>query len=297
MKNPIILSFPGNNTLSTDLANKLQINIGSLEIRNFPDGESYVRIHSNVKNRVAILVCELSHPNEKILPLIFVAETLKELGASKVCLISPYLPYMRQDKRFNPGEALTSALFAKSLSNCVDYLVTVDPHLHRIQSLSDIYFINSISALHSTKAIAEWVSCNIDSPFIIGPDEESQQWVAEVANIAVVPFAIIKKIRYGDRKVSISVPEIKDIGKTLVLIDDIISTGTSMLAVIHELVARGFKNFICIGIHALFDDKVYKNLLSGGAQQVITCNTIPHPSNKIDITDILVEEVKRLQLC
>lgn len=296
MKNCILISFPRNAQLTTELSKKLELEIGSVEIRDFPDGESYIRIDSDVQNKIVIVVCGLEHPNNKILLLMFIAQTLKELGASKVCLISPYLPYMRQDKRFKPGEAFTSILFAKYLSGWIDYLITIDPHLHRIQHLTEIYSISSISVLHSTQKIAQWIHHNIDSPLIVGPDEESQQWVTEVADIIKAPYVIIKKTRYEDRKINISVPEIKDASKTPVLVDDIISTGTSMLAAIKEFIARGFKHPICIGVHALFDDETYNKLLAAGAQKVITCNTIPHPSNKIDITDIVVEEVNRMQL-
>ena len=227
---------------------------------------------------------------------MFIAQTLKELGARKICLVSPYLPYMRQDKRFKSGETITSLLFAKYLSGWIDYLITIDPHLHRIQQLSEIYSIAFIATLHSTKKIAEWISNNVDSPFIVGPDEESQQWVSEVAAAINAPYTIIKKERYGDRKVNITVPEISDINRTIVLVDDIISTGGSMLAAIKEFIARGYKNPVCIGVHALFDNATFDNLILAGAKEVITCNTILHPSNKIDITDIIVEEVRRLKL-
>src|SRR5690606_3260659 len=109
---------------------------------------------------------------KKILSLMFTAQTLKELGAKKIILISPYLPYMRQDKRFEPGEAITSQLFAKFLSNCVDYLITIDPHLHRIHHLSKIYSV-PVLTLHATKEIARWIKENIKFPFLIGPDSES----------------------------------------------------------------------------------------------------------------------------
>lgn len=296
MKNCIIISFKSHTELSAALASKLKIEMGSVEVHEFPDGESYIRINSDVQNKSVILVCGLEHPNNKILTLMFIAQTIKGLGASKICLISPYLAYMRQDKRFKKGEALTSVLFAKYLSGWIDYLVTVDPHLHRIQDLSEIYSITSISVLHSTKKIAEWIHNNIDTPLIIGPDEESQQWVTKVADTANAPYVIIEKTRYEDRKVSITVPEIQDTNKTPVIIDDIISTGTSMLAVIQALIAKGFKNPVCIGVHALFNNEVYNKLLLAGAEKVITCNTIPHLSNKIDINDIIVEEVNRLEL-
>jgi ribose-phosphate pyrophosphokinase len=218
-----------------------------------------------------------------------------ELGANKICLISPYLPYMRQDKRFKEGEAMTSVQFANLISGWVDCLITIDPHLHRIHNLAEVYDIASLSVLHSTQTIAEWIRDHVDSPLIIGPDGESRQWVSEVAEIVDAPFAIIKKTRYGDRKVEISVPEIKDISKTPVLVDDIISSGTTMLSAVQALISRGFKNPICIGIHALFGNQIYDHLLLAGASQVVTCNTIPHPSNKIDITDLIEEAIKHLQ--
>ena len=203
---------------------------------------------------------------------------------------------MRQDKRFKPGEAVTSILFASLISQWINHLITIDPHLHRIKNLSKIYSIDSISVLHSTKNIAAWISINVDSPFIIGPDEESWQWVEKVAKIVSVPYAIIKKMRYGDRNVSLSVPDIniKNTHLTPVIIDDIISTGTSMSAAIQQLLVMGFKNPICISVHALFDNEAYRNLLNIGAQKIVTCNTISHISNQIDITDLIIEEVLRL---
>ncbi len=292
MKNCMIVSFPGNTPLAMTIAKQLEMEMGLVEIRDFPDQETYVRIDSDVKNKTVLLVCGLEHPNNKILTLMFIAQTIKELGASKICLITPYLPYMRQDKRFKQGEAITSTLFAKYLSSWIDCLITIDPHLHRIKHLSEIYSIPSISVLHATQKIAAWIRNNVALPLIIGPDKESQQWVTEVADLVNAPFVIINKTRYDDRKVSISMPTIEDTSKTPILMDDIISTGTSMLAVIKELIARGFKKPICIGVHGLCNQDAYDNLMLAGAQTVITCNTIPHFTNKIDITDIIVEEIK-----
>lgn len=287
----VIFSLGDNQQLANAISNKFEIEIGAVEIRNFPDEEYYIRIDTDVKDKIVLLVCRLDHPNAKILPLIFMTQTIKELGANKICLISPYLPYMRQDKRFKSGEAITSLLFAKYLSGCIDDLITIDPHLHRIPHLEEIYSIDSIAVLHSSRKIAEWIHNNVDSPFIIGPDEESQQWVAEVAMVAKAPYAIIKKERYGDRKVKMTVPTINGINRTIVLVDDIISTGSSMLAAIKEFISRGYKKPVCIGIHALFDNTTYDNLLLAGAKEVVSCNTILHPSNKIDITDIIVEDL------
>lgn len=296
MEKYIIFSLFDPLSLSSVLSEKLRIPMGSAEVRNFPDGETYIHIHSDVQNKTVILVSELDHPNHKILSLMFMAQTLKELGAKKICLISPYLPYMRQDKRFKPGEAITSVLFAKFISGWLDCLITIDPHLHRIHHLSEIYTVPAIATLHATKKIAAWISENVISPFIIGPDEESQQWVAAVAKIVDAPYIIIKKTREGDRKITISIPEINDTKRTPVLVDDIISTGTSMLVTIQQLLSKGFTKPICIGVHALFKSDVYENLLHAGAQRIITCNTVQHPSNLIDITDLLLEGIKSVAI-
>ncbi|MDR3476772.1 MAG: ribose-phosphate diphosphokinase [Gammaproteobacteria bacterium] len=291
MDNMIIFSMPENMQLTKSLADKLKIEIGIAEFHSFPDGETYVRIESDVKDKAILLICSLDHPNNKICPLLFMARTLKALGAKKIYLVSPYLPYMRQDKQFKPGEAVTSALFAQLLSGFIDHLITIDPHLHRIKHLSEIYSIPT-TTLHATKLVATWIKNNVDSPFIIGPDEESEQWVSLVAKEVNASYAIIKKTRYGDRDVKITVPEINDTSKTPVLVDDIISTGTSMIMAIEQLLLRNFKNPICIVVHALFDQKVEENLMRAGAKQIVSCNTIVNPSNQIDVSDLIIEGIK-----
>lgn len=287
----IIFSLPSNNLLANTLANLLKIEVGTYTIHDFPDGETYIKIDSDVKDKNIILVCSLNNPNTKIVPLLFIAQTLRELGAKKICLLSSYLPYMRQDIRFKPGEAITSHCFANIITRSIDSLITVDPHLHRIKNISDIYAIPT-TTLHATKFIARWISNNISSPLIVGPDEESSQWAAEIAKNANAPYIIVKKTRYSDRNVSITIPEIEDTNKTPVLVDDIISTGSTMCAVIKQLLAMKLKKPICIGIHALFNQEDYQNLLNAGAKEVISCNTIPHFSNKIDITELYLDALR-----
>lgn len=284
--------MPENAALALALAEKLNIEIGSIELRDFPDGECYVRVLSEVAGKKVLLVCSLDHPNIKILPLFFLAQTLHELGANQICLISPYLAYLRQDKRFKTGEAITSGIFAKFVSGWVDSLVTFDPHLHRIHNLAEIYPSKNIITLHAGQKIAAWIKDEVTSPLLIGPDEESAQWVSKIAVGLGAPYVVVKKTRYGDREVSISLPELNDLSKTPVLIDDIISTGTSMLTLIQQLLLKGFKKPVCIAIHALFNKEIYTELLETGAVKIVTCNTIPHFSNVIDVTDILVDELK-----
>lgn len=131
MSNCVLFTIPGNEVLANSLIKRLHTEPGEAIIRHFPDGETYVKVNSNVFEKEAIIICSLHQPDDKILPLYFLAKTLKEFRASPVTLVSPYLAYMRRDKRFTDGECISSELFARLLSSFVDKLITIAPHLHR----------------------------------------------------------------------------------------------------------------------------------------------------------------------
>lgn len=273
--------------MATGLAAKLQTEVGRMTVRRFPDAESYVRIETLVGGRNVVLACGLHDPDSKIPALLFAASTARELGAARVGLVAPYLAYMRQDKRFNEGESITSIHFAKLISRYVDWLVTVDPHLHRRTSLDDIYSVPSI-VVHAAPLLAQWIRANVKAPILIGPDSESDQWVSEVARGADAPYLVLEKIRRGDRDVSVSIPDPGALrGRTPVLVDDIISTARTMIAAVRHLAGHGLAAPVCVGVHAIFAGDAYAELLSAGAVRVVTANTIPHPSNAIDVTEAL----------
>jgi ribose-phosphate pyrophosphokinase len=290
--NAVILALPGNERIARDLARMMELASASAELRHFPDGETYLRINSPVADRTVVLVCTLDRPDEKFLPLSFLAATARDLGAAKVGLVSPYLAYMRQDKRFHPGEAITSAYFGALLGRVADWLVTVDPHLHRRRSLSEVFPVPA-RAVHAAPAISAWIRKHVQDPILIGPDAESEQWVESVAEGAGAPHVVLEKIRRGDRDVEVSVPAGADLAdRTPVLVDDIISTGRTMMATISHLKEAGFPPAVCIGVHAIFADAALEELRAAGAARVVTCNTIPHETNAIDIVPLLADGIR-----
>lgn len=289
---PIVFSMPGNELLSESILIGLEGERGNFTERQFPDGETYIRILSEVKDREAIVVCTLHEPNAKILPLLFICKLLKDLKVRSVCLVVPYLAYMRQDKQFNSGEAITSQYFAKLLSSFADRLITIDPHLHRRASMNEIYSI-PCTVLHSAKLISSWIKNNIQKPLLIGPDSESEQWVSEVAKDAGAPYIVLEKLRRGDNEVEVSIPQTEKYkDHTPVLVDDIISTARTMIETLEHLKHAKMKPAICIGVHAVFANLAYDELIKAGAKEVVTCNTIPHNSNKIDVSKILIDSYK-----
>jgi len=175
-----------------------------------------------------------------------------------------------------------------------DFLVTVDPHLHRWRDLGEIYPIRT-QAVAAAPLIARWLRSHVDRPLVIGPDQESEQWVAEVAKLTDAPWTVLSKIRLGDRDVQVT---LADGGRwpdrTPVLLDDIISTGQTLVAATATLKQAGMAAPLCIGVHALFDGGALQRLQDAGVTRVVTCDTIPHASNAICLAPLLARAVRAI---
>jgi ribose-phosphate pyrophosphokinase len=285
----LIFPMPGNELLASELAGVTGLATGAIECRHFPDSESYVRVHGDVRNEDAVLVCTLAGPDEQFLPLTFAARALRSAGANRITLVAPYLAYLRQDRQFNDGEAVSSRIFADLIGREVDRLITVDPHLHRYASLGEIYRIPAV-ALHAGGLIGAWVRDHVESPVLLGPDRESVQWVEEIARTADCPWAVFGKERQGDRDVRLMPPPLdRFAGRVPVLADDIISSGATMLDAATLVREAGFAAPYCVAVHGLFDGGTAAKL-EGVARSLITSDTIPNPYSHFKVAPLIAEE-------
>lgn len=292
---PLLFAFPGQERLAESLGRALDAAPVPFTMRRFPDGETYLRVEADVRSRPVVVLCTLRDPDPLFLPLAFVAATLRELGASSVGLCAPYLAYMRQDRRFLPGEAVTSASFARLVSSTFDWLATVDPHLHRHHSLAELYPVPAVAA-EAAPLLAAWLRANVADPLLVGPDSESLQWVRAVADAVSCPYVVLEKDRRGDADVSVSgLPA--DLAATRgvpVLLDDIISTAGTMIEAVRRCHERRTAAPVCLAVHAVFAAGAYDALRAAGAARIATTNTIPHPSNEIDVASALAGAVESL---
>ena len=290
---PLIFAMPGNEALASALAAALGAEAGEMEHRRFPDGESYLRFVTPVAGRSAALACSLHAPDGKVLPLLFAAAALKDLGAARVGLVAPYLAYMRQDARFREGEAVTSASFARLLSTAVDWIATIDPHLHRHASMAEIYSV-PVAVGHAAPLLADYLRQRRGGVFLVGPDEESEQWVAAVGASADVPHVTMRKTRRGDRDVSIAFSGLEPFrGLTPVLVDDMISSGRTMEVAVRQFIALGFPPPACLAVHGILAEDALARLQAAGAD-VVTTNTLPGPAARLDVTPLLADMVGAL---
>lgn len=287
-----LLVFPGMEPLGASMTTRLGSELGAIDVHRFPDGESLVTLPTGLAGKDVAILATLRDPDPLALPLRFAAQTARELGAQRVGLVAPYLGYMRQDRRFASGQAVSAPLFACFLEESFDWLVTADPHLHRIAALSDIFRVPA-ERMVTAPLIAGWIASHVADPVLVGPDGESRQWVAEVARLAGCPYEVLEKRRSGDRQVDVSAPEQGPLrGRTPVILDDIASSGRTMIRALEQLKAMGTAAPVCLLIHAVFADTAYEDILAAGAAQVVSTDSIPHPSNAISLGPALGDHVK-----
>ena len=295
---PCLLSMPGNQRTTAGIARILGCESAAIDLHRFPDGESSLRTAAELAGKDFAIVCTLDRPDDKLVALLFAADLARDIGAASVGLLAPYLAYMRQDMRFQHGESVTAKYFAGLISTSFDWLVTVDPHLHRFASLESIYSIPTV-AVGAAPVIGTWIRQHVKNPGLIGPDAESRRWVSEVARHADAPFLVLDKVRRGDHSVTVNAPEaiwLKNC--TPVIIDDIASTARTLMAATHVIIAAGGAKPVCIVVHAVFAGSAHADLNAAGAAKMLSCNTVAHESNAIslerELTSATVQVFERM---
>lgn len=286
----IIIGCSQGKAIAKKVAKKLKKPYSELITTRFPDSESYLRYSVNIKNKKVILVQSFyGNVNDMLTEVIFAAYTAKDLGAKSISLIAPYFPYLRQDKRFKPGECISTQVIATILNKCLDEIYIVDPHLHREKTLGHIFKIKA-HKLSAYPLIASYIKKHIKNALIVGPDIESYKWAEKTADLIGCESVILRKERYSSRKVTVHLNKKVDLNKNIVLVDDMISTGHTLLETIKLLKKLGAKNFTCIAVHGIFVENALTKLKKVGVK-VITSNTIPSTVNKIDVTSLIAEHL------
>ena len=260
----------------------------------FPTANPICAFPHDLAGRSVVLVCTLAQPERKIPAVCFSPPTPRaNLGRASSGWSRPISAICARTAAFKPGEAVTSRHFAALMSRICDWLVTVDPHLHRYKSLDEIYSIPP-RTVHAAPALAEWIRGHVENPFLIGPDEESRQWVSGVARACGADYCILKKQRLGDRDVRVAPEGLKPLGaRTPVLVDDIISSGKTVLQAIKVIAPFSRRPPVVLAVHGVFSDGADAALERAGAQ-LVTTNAVVHPSNRIDIADLLAPPAREL---
>jgi ribose-phosphate pyrophosphokinase len=278
--------------IAKSIAKSLKQEYSELKTRKFPDGELYVKFQKGVEGKHVFLVQSFyGEISDCIMEVVFAASTARELGAKAITLIAPHFPYHRQDKRFHSGESVSIYAMGRLMDRCVDRIVIMDPHLHRIDSLSKIFSIKAIKVT-ANDAIAEYIKKNVKNAAIIGPDWESYKWAEYIGKKIGCEYHILHKKRWSSHKVKIYFRKGVELkGKKVVIVDDIISSGHTILETIKELKSADIGDITVICVHGIFAEGCLPKLQKTGAR-ILSCNTIPSVVSKIDVSKALADAVR-----
>lgn len=284
--------LPTNAADASRLADRLRIPAHEVAIHKFPDGEFLVRAWP--ATTVSILYATLDQPNEKLLALMFAAESLRRNGCSRLVLVAPYLCYMRQDTAFHPGEAISQTVIGELIAHRFDRVITVDPHLHRTAELSAIFPGIETDNLSAMPAIAKSLGAATFDPntIVVGPDAESRPWVTKLGGLLGIAASVATKTRLGDRLVEIVLDNKAVEGRPVLLIDDIVSSGGTIAACARAALAAGVISVDVIVIHALFPPDVMTELTKSGVRSIRSTTSVPHFTNAIALDQILSDALQ-----
>lgn len=275
------------------IARRLGLSAAPISRRHFPDGESLVTV--SPAPAVACLYCSLDHPNERLVDLLLAVDALRRNGAERLVLVAPYLCYMRQDKAFHPGEAVGQQAVARLLSGLFDRIVTVDPHLHRMKTMNAVFPHIEAESLSAAPAVAAFVkSKGLPSSMIVaGPDAESAQWVGRIGALLGCEILVGAKRRRDDRNVEVDFPASRLDGRPVLLADDIVSSGGTVVEAVKALKRGGAGDILIAVTHALFDPDAGARMRAAGASGIWSTDSVPHPTNAIFLDALLAEALRR----
>ena len=282
----LLLGFAEYREQAMALARGAGWDYGEVAVHRFPDEECRVRVPAPLPPAVA-LCRPLDHPDPKLVELLLAAAACRDQGVRELTLVAPYLCYMRQDKAFHPGEAVSQRVVGGLLAGAFDALITVDPHLHRVHRLAEAVPVERASALSAAPLLGALAAGRCRDPVLVGPDAESEQWVRQAAEPRGLEWMVGRKERRGDLEVVVRLPARDLRGRELVLLDDVASSGRTLEQAALALAGRGAASLSVAVTHALFVGDAMARLRAAGVGGIWSTDAVPHPTNAVPLAPLL----------
>jgi ribose-phosphate pyrophosphokinase len=291
MSDTLVLYFDDEADAARRFAETAGFASAAVDRHRFPDGELKLRLPASLPAKV-IVYRSLVHPNEKLIELLFVAQTARQLGASDLMLIAPYLAYMRQDIAFHEGEVVSQKIIGRFLAHVFDGLVTIDPHLHRVATLEEASPVKRAVTLSGAPLLGDYIAQKIPDAFLLGPDSESSQWIASAAKKHGFDHAACEKIRRGDKDVQVQLPAVDLKDRRVVILDDVASSGRTLAKATRAAIEAGASSVDVAVTHALFADDALQVIREAGVRHIWSTDCIAHESNVVSIAAMLAEALQ-----
>jgi ribose-phosphate pyrophosphokinase len=286
----IVIAGSASQELSARLAKQLKCQRVKPELRRFPDGEFYVRIGAEVKGEHVMVVQSTCYPqNDNIMELCLLLDSAKELGAARVTAVVPYFAYSRQDKRFKPGEAVSIHTVCKLIEHAgADDLVTVDLHHEEITRNFSVPAYN----LTSMPLLGRYLNgLKFRDPVVLGADRGASERAKQVALEMGADYDHLEKQRITPEKVVMQPKRLNVTNRDVVIVDDIISTGGTIIEAAKVLRAQRARSVYSACAHALLVGKALQKIRAAGIRRVISTDTIENQVSVVSVAPLIANSI------
>lgn len=278
----------GSASIVEDLAKEVGGVVADVETRRFPDGEAYVRVREAVEGEPVAAV-ETPVPDAGLVELLLLEDALARRGADPLHVGLPYLPYARQDKVFEPGEALSAAVVAEVLGRRADGVVAVDPHE---EAVLDRFPCPATAA----SAVPEIAAAVDDGAVdvVLAPDEGARPRARDAADLLEARHDHLVKERVGADDVRMEPRDLDVDGLGVLVLDDIVSTGGTMSQAVATLREQGAARVVAACTHGLFVDDALARLEEAGCDRVLATDSLPNPVDDVPVAPALARGLSAL---
>jgi ribose-phosphate pyrophosphokinase len=295
-----VFSGSASTALSRKVCAKLGVKVGDIHIGTFPDGEIEIKINDDVRGADVFVIQSTCTPsNDNLMELMIIIDCLKRASAERVTAVLPYFGYARQDRKAEGRVPITAKVVANMITTAkADRVLTIDLHAAQIQAFFDI----PLDHLYAAPVMIDYLQrLNIPNMTVVSPDVGGIKMARSYAKKLNAELAIVDKRRIGSRQTEV-MHIIGDVaGKNVLLVDDMISTATTISEAVEVLRNEGAKNVYVCATHAVLCGTAIEKLTKAKPKEVIVTDTIPLNPSKLrpfikvlSISDLLGETIRRI---
>lgn len=286
----LIIGGSASQKLAAKISKELNCPLIPVEIRRFPDGERYIRIKGQLDDE-AIVVQSTGYPqDENLIELFLILKNLKSMGIKKIRVVIPYFGYGRQEKRFKSGEAISAEIISEILEFCgANEIFCINLHEENITNFLKIPVYN----LSAMSTIANYLKNKLQHPVIVAPDKGALEFAKEIAEILNCEYDYLEKVRISPEKVETKPKNIDIKDKEAVIIDDIISTGGTIVNATKILKKLGASKVIVSCVHAVLVEDAILKMFAAGVDDVISTDTLLSDASIISVAPLIGDALKK----
>jgi|TARA_B100000683_G_scaffold253422_1_gene271161 ribose-phosphate pyrophosphokinase len=295
-----IFAGRSNRTLAEAICKSIDVPLGKVLLRDFPNGETFARIEENVRGEDTYIVQSTCPPvNQNMMELFIMIDALRRASANRITAVLPFYGYARQDRKDQPRVPISAKLVANLLVSAgANRVLTVDLHAQQIQGFFDI----PVDHLYAAPVMFEYLKTMDlgEQIAVVSPDVGGIKMAHAYSQLLHADLAIVAKRRMSDTEIeTVSViGKVRD--KTVVLVDDLTETAGTLVSAAKILRRRGAKRIIAVVSHAVLNDLGIKRLRKSNIDELITTDTVPRPPiegvklTTCSVAGLLGEAIKRI---